>query len=300
MLMKKIKEYTIEYGDYRLKFLNIGAAIIEYSICNKNIVLAYENLESYKSNNICLGTIVGRTAGRIRGGKIPGWQLPLNENGKNNIHGNGLHHAYYDVMVYDNKAILTLHDKEGIFPGNADIKVTYTLTVEGLIQTIECLADTPTVFNMTNHSYFNLGHETILTHNLEINANKCLGLDEDNIPIHTIDVKDTLFDFNKKKLISDAKDMDHPQLAITKFLNHPYKLEGNIVLETNELMLEIITDEKFAVIYTGNHISDCQSRINNGLNHDYSGICIETQDAPGTTNLVDNYKTTTLFKLSKK
>lgn len=297
--MRDITEYEINYDRYRLKFLNIGAAITEYCIDNTNVVLAYEDLESYRMNDMCLGVIVGRSAGRIRYGKIPNGQLPLNENGKHNLHGNNLHHAFYDVVVDGNKAILTLYDDEGPFPGNAKIEVIYELTGDGLKQTILASSDKPTIFNMTNHSYFNLGNETILNHELQIYASRFFTLDEESLPKALMNVKDTLFDFNKLKTIKNAQNLFHPQLLITDFLNHPYQLDGSIILKSDKLQLEVVTDREFAVIYTGNHLDQCTKKIQKKRNYCYSGICIETQSAPGTTEMVEEFNSTTCYKLSK-
>ncbi len=296
--MKKIIEYKLRYGRYRLKFLNIGAAITEYSIDNTNVVLAYEDLESYRKNDICLGVVVGRTAGRIREGKLSNWQLPLNENGKHNLHGNQLHRRFYEVEIIGCKAILTLHDKEGDFPGNADIKIVYELTKTGLKQTIDCSSDKSTIFNMTNHSYFNLGQNTVLSHELRIDADSYLSLDIDNLPIEKKSVKKSVFDFTNWKLIAAAKLKSEPQFAYTKFLNHPYKLDGSIYLRADNISLEVKTDCEYAVIYTGNYLSNCTSKIIDNRNNDYSGICIETQAAPGTIDLSSTYKSVTFYNLN--
>lgn len=46
------------------------------------------------------------------------------------------------------------------FPGNARIAVTYTLTGKALEIAYEMICDQDTVFNLTNHAYFNLsGHQ---------------------------------------------------------------------------------------------------------------------------------------------
>lgn len=295
--MEQIKQYQINHGDYQLKFLNIGAVITEYSYKGHNIVLSFENLESYKSNSTYLGSVVGRTAGRIRDGKIEGWQLPLNQDGKHNLHGNDLHYKFYKVELSDNKAMLTLSDPEGEFPGNAEIKITFELTDEGLIQTIEAESDKPTVFNMTNHSYFNLSGESILDHQLQIEADTILALDHDLLPVGTINVKDTAFDFNYPRNISDSFELGHEQFEYSKFIDHPYQLNGKIELQSANLKLTIETDQDYLVVYTGNYIGDEQNLINGNMNQDYNAICLETQAAPGSIDLVTSYKSQTYYKL---
>ncbi len=299
--MQEIVEYTIQKGNYKLKFLNIGAVITEYSYKNQNIVLAFKDYESYRNNSTYLGSIVGRSAGRIRDGEIEGWRLPLNQDRKHNLHGNDLHYRFYDVAVKESSAVLTLVDPEGDFPGNATIGVKYSLTEDGLIQEISATSDKPTVFNMTNHSYFNLNHNTsILNHKLQIEADQVLQLDEDLLPIGTIEVAGTAFDFNTPKQINDALEQGHDQFKYTKFIDHPFKLTGKIGLENDELKLEIETDQDYVVVYAGNYIGDETNRLKCDMNKDYYAICLETQAAPGNCDLTTEYKSITKYKLSSR
>lgn len=298
--MSTIKEYELTNGDYKLKFLNIGAVITEYCYKCQNIVLSFENLDSYKHNSTFMGAIVGRTAGRVRDGKIEGKTLPLNQDGKHNLHGNELNYMFYDVQICENVAVLSAFDPEGAFPGNAQITIKYELTDQGLKQTISASSDKPTVFNMTNHSYFNLSRQSILDHYLQVEADAVLKLDEDLLPVGTIDVKGTAFDFNQSRLIRDSFKQSHEQFEYSKFIDHPYKLNGKILLQSNNLQLSIETDQDYLVVYAGNYIGDETNPLKDNMNIDNYGICLETQAAPGTIDLVTEYSATTYYKLSAK
>ncbi len=296
--METIKEYQIEKGDYKVKFLNIGAVITEYSYKGSNIVLNFEDLEAYRANSTSMGSIVGRSAGRIRDGKIEGWQLPKNQAGKHNLHGNAIHYKFYQVEITENSAVLTLEDPEGDFPGNAIIQVKYQLTDHGLVQTLSATSDKPTVFNMTNHAYFNLGHESIMNHKLQIEANHVLELDEDLLPVGTIDVSNTAFDFNEPRVIKESYEQGDDQFKYSKFIDHPFKLEGAIKLENENLCLEIETDQDYVVVYVGNYLGNETNKLKGNMNYDYYAICLETQNAPGTVELVTTYCSTTSYKLT--
>lgn len=298
--MEQIKEYCLECGDYRLKFLNIGAVITEYSYKDNNVVLSFENLESYKKNSTFMGSVVGRSAGRIRDGKIEGGTLPLNQDGKHNLHGGDIHYKFYDVEIDEATATLTLNDPEGDFPGNAVITIKYELSENGLTQTLVAKSDKPTVFNMTNHSYFNLGQDRILEHKLCISSDTVLELDEDLLPVGRIDVTGTAFDFNEPKQIGKAKEEGHDQFKYSKFIDHPYKLNGDkaIALSNDSLKLEITTDQDYLVVYCGNYLGDEQNILKDDMNKDYHAICLETQAAPGATDLVSEYKAITNYKIT--
>ncbi len=298
----EIKEYTIVNGDYRLKFLNLGAVITEYSYKEQNIVLSFEDNNSYLNNSTYMGAVVGRTAGRIKNATIGTWKIPVNFNGKHNLHGNDLHLRYYEVQAKDNSAELKLYDKEGDFPGNANIKIQYTLTDEGLEQIIDAYSDTPTVFNFTNHAYFNLDQtKSILDHNLQIPAQKVGQLDSDLLPINDVSLEGTAFDFNDEKLIRQAYEQGDKQFKYSKFIDHPYKLagDGNIILKSDKLKLKISTNQDYVVVYCGNYIGEEVNKLKGGMNKDYSAICLETQKRPNDTELVTHYMSKTLYKLTE-
>ena len=87
-------------------------------------------------------------------------QLTPNEN-ENNLHSgpDGFEFMMWDAEV-QRQSVVFHHfspDGEQGFPGNFDVKVTYTLTDENAVEIhYEGTSDQDTVANMTNHSYFNL------------------------------------------------------------------------------------------------------------------------------------------------
>lgn len=298
---KKIIEYTIEAYDYKLIVLNIGATIVEYSYKGHNICLRYEDIECYANNELFAGSIVGRSAGRIRDAKFENWTLPYNYKGVHNHHGNGFQHKFYDVMVETNKIILTMTDPEGDYPGNANIKIIYSLTNEGLCQEILADSDKPTLFNFTNHSYFNLEmKDTILSHDLQLDANEYTHLDQDMFCLENREVDNTSFDFRQSKEIRSAFDQENnQQFEITRFIDHPFKLEGKLVYSSPNYKLEVISTCDYVVIYAGNYTGDCTIPFANIINQDYAGICFETQHRPGYVEPTKQYYSKTSYKLKK-
>lgn len=298
----QVVEYSIEYNGYKLKVLNIGATITEYSLDGHNVCLSFSDINAYQNNELYAGCVVGRTAGRIKGGAVGNWQLPKNYHEHHNHHGNGLHLAFYEVKQSASKLELTLVDPEGDYPGLAKIKVIYSLDENGLTQEIIANSDKPTLFNFTNHSYFNLEiGSSVLEHDLQIDSSKYSHLDDEMFVVEDRVVDDTAFDFRNKRTIGSTFDLDDQgQFKRTKFIDHPFKLDGKLVYSTDQYQLAITTDSDYVVIYAANYLADCKSELRDTTAFDYGAICFETQKVPGDINLVSDFYSKTNYKLTKK
>lgn len=296
----KIKEYTICSDKLEVKFLNLGATITEINYRGINRILKFEELNSYTDNTMYLGATVGRTAGRIKDGKIPGGQLKKNFMDKHNLHGNDLHNILYDVTIYDNKAVLKYLDPAGEYPGNLNITIEFVLIENSLLQIINADSDVPTVINFTNHTYFNLnGKGKILNHKLKIDAD-CVGLlDNEYIPIEFEKVSNTAFDFRAERLILESIIQGDKQFLTTGFIDHPYKLRGMVKLVGDDCTLKISTNQKYLVAYLGSQICNEEKKLDNNINENYVGLCLETQNCPGQIDLQTKYMYETKYTFEK-
>ena len=124
---------------------NYGATLVSLQVPTPSglpaeLSLGFDTVEEYQVHPFCFGSTIGRVANRISRGKFQfqgrSFQLACNENELNHIHGgnNGLDKVIWLTQAfqdYDSKGIVfSYHSpsgKEG-YPGNLDIKVTYTLT----------------------------------------------------------------------------------------------------------------------------------------------------------------------------
>ena len=125
--------------------------------------------------------------------------------------------------------VLESPDGDQGFPGNLELSVTYALTEDNEICiTYKGVSDAETVFNPTNHSYFNLnGHDsgTILNHVLTLMADFYTPVrDSASIPTgETADVTGTPMDFRQGKAIGAEIDVYKRQI---KFLTNGWGRNG--------------------------------------------------------------------------
>lgn len=297
-----IEEYKIGTPELELKFLNLGAAITEINFRGKNRVLSFRELNAYSDNQMYLGAIVGRTAGRIKDGLYPKGVLPLNFMGKHNLHGNSLNTKLYDVQILDeSSALLTLIDKAGAYNGDLKISIKFTVKGSRLYQEIIGNATEETLINITNHTYFNLnGEGSILNHKLKIGAEQVGVLNEEMITKKFTNVDGTAFDFRVMKKIEDSMRMGDSQFKISGLIDHPFKLTGNIELEGENCRLLISTNQPFVVCYAGSQIEAETNPLANNKNKNYVGICLETQKCPGDIELTKEFFSITEYEFLEK
>lgn len=298
----------------------------------EDIVLGYDNLADYEKNNPYFGAIIGRYGNRIANGKfnLDGREYDLaKNNGKNHLHGGlkGFDKVIWKAETTTSKeeVILTLiyssKDGEEGYPGSLSSKVIYRLTKDNELKIrYEAETDKKTIVNLTQHSYFNLSGDpktTILDHELKLNADGYLPVDETFIPLGNIaPVKNTPFDFTQAKLI--GKDIQAEDEQIKRGLGYDHcwvlnssekgtRLAAVVEHKKSGRMMEVYTDQPGIQFYTGNFL-DGTNPIKNqkGTYGHRSGLCLETQHFPDSPNQAnfptvilnpgEKYQTETIFK----
>ncbi len=207
----------------KLVLCDYGATVISLLVSDrhgilKDVVLGYEHIADYEKDWNLFGATVGRVCGRISNGKfsIDETEYQLDKNmGRHHIHGGmkGFAKRMWQGTPIRNGVEFNLRSEDGDehYPGNMDVKVIYTFDDNGKL-TIEydAVSDKDTICNMTNHTYFNLnGHDgdSICNHQIMINADKYLELDQSCIPTGNMnEVTGTVYDFREYTNIGDALD----------------------------------------------------------------------------------------------
>jgi aldose 1-epimerase len=297
-----------------------------------DIVLGYDSPQAYADDTAYIGTIIGRYANRIAGGKFSldnvNYKL-IQNNGPNHLHGGvkGFNKVMWTAreLRRGNGAAVELSyvskDGEEGYPGNLSVVVTYTLTDSNELRIdYDASGDKPTIVNLTNHSYFNLagvGSGNILQHELRIDADKYTPIDETSIPTGEMrPVKGTPFDFKKFTAIGSRIGNDDEQLRIGKGYDHNFVLnkkekELSKIAEVYEpstgRVLEMWTTEPGVQFYTGNYLDNVRGKAGNVYNK-RDGFCLEAQLFPDSPNQAafqspvirppDHYKQTTVYKFA--
>lgn len=268
----------------------------------ENIVLGYENIGDYDTNQYFFGASVGRYANRIAKGKfeLDGkvYQLAKN-NGENHLHGGplGFNRKFWDAEFIEGKESMkvkmtyTSPDGEEGYPGNLTTMLTFELTNDNkLLLEFQAETDQATIINLTHHGYFNLSgmKEDILGHELVINAAKYTPVDEGLIPTgELVPVAGTPFDFNDKHTIGERITQipggyDHNYVVKEKHDTQLVKM-AEVYHAGSGRVMELYADSPAVQLYSGNFLDGKQTT--NGVTYNkHMGFCLEPQTFPNSPN----------------
>ena len=328
-------------NNVEMRVLSYGGRIASLRVPDRkgtlgDIVLGFERLEDYLKENPYFGALIGRYGNRIGKGKFQlggkEYKLAIN-NGENHLHG-GL--KGFDKVLWSAKQLptddgvvveltyISMDGEEG-YPGNLQIRVTYTLTDENEIK-IDYFATSSkvTIVNLTNHSYFNLlgaGEGEVISTELMINADSFTPVDKGLIPTGEIrPVKDTPFDFTKPKPIGqNIYDETNEQIKFGGGYDHNFALNkgaGGLTKAAEAYepktgrVLEVFTTEPGVQFYTGNFLDGTLTGKNGKIYNKRYAFCLETQHYPDSPNKPDfpstvlrpgeQYKSQTVWKFSAR
>jgi aldose 1-epimerase len=309
---KKTSLFLLENANgIKVYITNYGARVVSLITPDKegecaDIVLGFDNIDSYLKDKMYLGCIVGRYANRIKGGKftIDGqeYNLFLND-GPNTLHGGkkGFDKRVWDARQEGNKLTLSYLSRDGEegYPGNLQVKKIYTLTDENeLKMEYEAETDKATIVNLSHHSYFNLkgeGDTTILDHYFQANADYFTPVDSTLIPTGEIrPVANTPFDFTKGKQIGQDISKENEQLKFGLGYDHNWVLNkdsantltlaAKLWEKTTGRIMEIYTTEPAFQFYSGNFMDGSVTGKSGKVYKYRAALAIEPQHFPDSPN----------------
>lgn len=291
----------------------------------RDVVLGFDDMAGYESQDCYIGALVGRVANRIGDARFTldgkEYALPRNS-GPNCLHGgvHGFNEKIWAAEIQGEALVLTCTSPDGEegFPGTLRVKVVYTLTDDNALS-IDYFAesDAATLVNLTNHSYFNLkgaGVGTIEEHKVQIFADYITENNSDSVPTGIlINVEGTPFDLRQPKPLAPGLGDDHPQIVAGAGYDHNFILKNRIdsvleraaVVECDGLRMECHTTQPGMQLYTANYLSGQVGK--GGLPYPRrSALCLETQNWPDAVNHPDfptpilrpgqTYRQTTVFR----
>jgi aldose 1-epimerase len=337
-----IDRYTLTNGHgMRVRVLTYGGILQTIEVPDRrgrtaNVALGFNNLTDYVERSPYFGCITGRYANRIALGRFTlngtTHQLAVN-NGVNHLHGGNVG---FDKRVWRATEIrerdtvglsLTYRSPAGEenYPGTLDTTVTYRLTADNAIRMdYRATTDAPTIVNLTNHTYFNLGGEgsgTIEGHKLTLNASRYTPVDSTLIPTGTLDqVGGTPMDFRRSTAIGERIRNSFPQLVIGQGYDHNWVLDrrdstfrdlelaARVTEPNSGRTLTIRTTEPGIQFYSGNFLDGTLVGTSGKVYRQGDGFALETQhypDSPNkpqfpttTLNPGQTYRTSTVYQFS--
>lgn len=329
-------EYTLTNSNkVSLSVISYGAIITKLIMPDKegqleNITMNMKSLEEIVESRPFHGAIIGQVSGRIANAAYMDGptKITLDQNeGTNTLHGGntGLDQKNWEVTTEESDQQISLilttvsPDGEGGFPGDVNVTITYTLTEKSEVKIMyEATTNKRTLFNPTNHVYFNLNGdytEPIYNHEIQVDSNKFAVLDAENIPTGELrDVQDTAFDLRTLTDVEKVVKNDAKQIADRNGLDHPFVLNKTkdipaAVLKENDSgrILKMTTDADAVVIYTHNS-EEIPVKEDEEILPVHGGLTLETCALPDAVNQEnfgsvwlepdDKFSSETVFMLS--
>ncbi len=278
-----------------------------------DVVLGFETLDQYLvAGEKYHGAVVGRVCGRINKGQFDldgiSYQLAANDffgsSAGNHLHGGceGFSFKVWEATTAttdrgEEELILHYISKDGEegYPGNLWVELRYILGDDNTVRLrYTAHTDQPTLVNLTNHAYFNLGdntRNTVLDHWVSIEADYSVACDEALIPTGDIvSVLDTPLDFTRpQRLGTRIQESYQGQLFpgrgyalsyVLKEAGTGLRLAARVEDKTLGRVMEVYTDQPCLQLYNA-WLFDGTDRDKCGhLYQSSSGLALEAQGYP--------------------
>jgi aldose 1-epimerase len=318
-----VQRYTLtSAAGMRVRILTFGGIVQSIDAPDRHghladVALGYKSVADYVKDQAnqatYFGALIGRYGNRIAKGtfKLDGktYHIPVNNNG-NALHGGtvGFNLKVWKATPITSGGTVGVRlryvspDGEMGFPGRLTTTVEYTLGRGNALRIhYGATTDKPTVVNLTNHTYFNLGGEgtgTIYGHRLTIDGSRYTPTDKTQIPTGAIDkVAGTPMDFTRPYPIGARIRDDFPQLIIGQGYDHNWVLDRNgptaygglhqaarVVEPNSGRVLTTYTTQPGVQFYSGNFLDGTEIGISGHAYRQGDGFALETQHFPDSPN----------------
>lgn len=274
-----------------------------------DVVLGYDNLESYLAGNAYFGAIAGRVAGRITGGRFSmsgvEYRLAVNDP-PNHLHGGirgfdrklwtGTPMTQTDEEVSLRLTYSSPGGEEG-YPGTVHVTVTYTVTPENIFRIeTEGVTDAPTPFSLTHHSYFNLAGEgtaSVAGHTLQIFAEMFVPVDRHMTLSGRLQPVGAANDFREPRALGSAiPQMYQSHGDLYRLHSERDSADAGLPVAAARLtdpasgrVLDVSTTEAYLQLYTGASLGGGPAGKSGHPHGAFAGLCLECEGYPDGMNV---------------
>lgn len=301
----------------RARILSYGAILQAVEVPDNkgtvaDITLGYSDMRGYLTAPNYFGATVGRYANRIKAGRftLDGHPYTLATNDKTNaLHGGrkGFDKHLWRIVEATSGAsahvtlAYTSPDGEEGYPGELKVTATYTLNDANELS-LEYRATTtkPTVVNITNHSFWNLGGEasqrSIYDAVLTIPAETTTPVDATLIPTGQFrSVAGTPLDFRQPTVIGsrirDASDLQivygqgyDENYVIARDVSKTPRLNARVEDPLTGRVMEVLSTQPGVQLYTSNFLDGTAVGKSGHAYRQGDAIALEPQVFPDTPN----------------
>lgn len=299
------------------RIITLGASVQALTAPDRNgrpadVALGYPTLDGYLAKPEYFGATVGRVANRIAKGRFTldgrAYQTPVN-NGPNALHGGtrGFDKVVWRVLDVQRgpSASVTMaytspHLDQG-YPGRLEVTATYALNERNELSVdYRATTDRPTVVNISNHTYWNLGGEGsaagVMGHRMQIPADSITPVDADLIPTGEFrPVAGTVFDFRRPTPIGErVRDASDPQIVYGRGYDHNWvvsrraaaqpRLMARVEDPASGRVLEVLSAQPGIQFYSGNFLDGTVVGKAGRLYRQGDAFVLEPQMFPDTPN----------------
>ena len=296
--------------------ITYGASIQSVSVPDMNgsfadVTTGYTKLSDYVAHPQFFGSTVGRVANRIAKSRFTlngsEYRVPSND-GSNSLHGGtqGFDKVNWAIVeiAEDNLSValkLISPDGDQGYPGTLRVTATYSLDQDNAL-TVEYHAttDAPTVVNLSNHAYWNLGGEgsqhNAMDHVLTIHADRFLPVDAELIPTgEQRKVESSAFDFKSPKPIrTHVRDTSDPQIGFGRGYDHNWiiadavsdrpRLMANLEDPRSGRTMALLSNQPGLQFYSGNFFDGSTAGKAGKFYRMGDAIALEPQQFPDSPN----------------
>ncbi len=292
----------------RVQLTNFGALTVGVETPDRrgalaDVTLGFDSLAGWVVNPPYLGATVGRCANRIAKGRFTldgrTYQLATNLP-PNHLHGGvvGFNKVLWKAEPVKgpdaagvNFTYLSKDGEEG-YPGNLQVSAVHTLSESNELK-IEFTAttDKPTIVNLCNHTYWNLGGAAagdILGHELMLNADQYTAVSPALIPTGELKpVAGTPLDFTKPMTIGARiaqVEGGYDHNYVLRARGGQLSLAARVYEPKSGRVMEVLTDQPGIQLYTGNFLDGSVIGRGGIAYRKHYGLCLETQHFPDAPN----------------